>query len=124
MSGYSRLFQLAQGLHALTGRWNSGDTLARHIEAAGSREELLASGILELGWLDGQDGGDFAFRRVVGAAMIPSPPLGQAPVPSSGPSCALSVEQLQELAVRVAEAPTAKDPLNMLRDLGARTFSS
>lgn len=107
--------------HMLTGAWMSGDQARRLVSASGSRDELLAHGIIDLGWLDNAPAAREKFGALAAAAMLGSD-LAQeddsVPHPAAQPICT-SRDQARELLAQFAEDPVTTDPKLSLRRLAA-----
>ncbi len=108
-------------LHALTGSWLSGDEAAQLVREAGSRDELVAHGIIDLGWLNGSPAARAQFGALASAAALGLEADEEdetVPLPALATNCISRYDGL-ELVARFAQDPTATDPKVSLRRLAA-----
>lgn len=118
MKGQPNRDKLIAAVHALTGRWISGESGALLAERTGSREELLAHGFIDLDWLQRAPGVRRQFAALASAAAIPAV-AGEdvAASPPARSSSPLSRGDALSLTNQFYEAPTDADPFDMLRQL-------
>lgn len=105
--------------HMLTGAWMSGDQARRLVSASGSRDELLAHGIIDLGWLNNAPAAREKFAALAAAAMLGSDLAEEddsVPYPAAKP-VSMSKDEALELLAKFAEDPVATDPKLSLRRL-------
>lgn len=113
--------RLLVAVHALTGAWLSGDEATQLAQVAGSRDELVAHGIVDLGWLNGSPAARAQFGALAaGAALGPESAEEDETVPPSAalPIC-MSREDALGLVARFSQDPTAADLKVSLRRLAA-----
>lgn len=112
--------QMISAIYAITGQWLSGkdaEDLARRV---GTREELLAHGILDLAWLERHSEARRLFLELGQSALMPIEPLlgidgPPAPLPETGPD----KDALLTLVRQFAEDPTEANPLEALMRLSS-----
>ena len=114
--------QMITAIHAVTGQWLSGKDAEDLARLVGTREELLAHGILDLAWLEGHSAVKRQFLALRQSASMPTEPLlgidgPPPPTPETGPD----KDALLALVRQFAEDPTEVNPLTTLMRLGAAT---
>lgn len=121
MTAVPDIERLLIALHALTGSWLSGDEAAQLVRTAGSRDELVAYGIIDLGWLSGSPAARAQFGALAAAATL-GPEIAEedetVPPLAAMPIC-MSREDALGLVARFAQDPTAANLKVSLRRLAA-----
>ena len=119
MTGPQDIERVLVAVHALTGRWLTGEE-GEQVAAAGARDEILARGIVDLGWLRDAPGVWRQFTALAGAAALGGTEGEDVEVPvPSGLGQAMGREEALQLVERFAQDPTAADPFTALRRLSA-----
>ncbi|GLV28224.1 hypothetical protein TomTYG75_07470 [Sphingobium sp. TomTYG75] len=114
--------QMITAIHVVTGQWLSGKDAEDLAKLVGTREELLAHGILDLAWLEEHSAAKRLFFALRQSNSMPAEPLlgidgPPPPMPETGPDR----DELLTLVRQFAEDPTEVNPLTTLMRLGAAT---
>lgn len=117
--------RLIDAVHAMTGEWLDGSQAQLLASYAGSREELLAHGVVDLGWLRFHPAAERHFGVLGGAAaMAPNSSAAASDLPAPAHSTGMSRADAMRLVERFAEAPTEADPLETLIRLASENAAS
>jgi len=112
--------QVITAIHVVTGQWLTGNDAEKLARLVGTREELLAHGILDLAWLDEHPAAKRQFLELKQSALMPIEPLlGIDGPPPPTPNTEADKDALLTLAKQFAEDPTEVNPLTTLMRLGA-----
>lgn len=104
MPNEQHIERLIGSVRILTGRWLSAEEAQHLLRRSGNREELVAKGVLEEGWLAQHLAGLALFDEAGRASAIPTAPLGKAEEPKvTGPPR----EALIALVSGLLEEPSA-----------------
>lgn len=112
--------RVAAALHALTGEWLAGDAIRILTAAAGSRDEFLATGIIDRGWLGASSPALAAFSALAASALSADPAGEDRSVPAPAPSAGLSRAAAMKLVEHHREEPGAVHPFEALARLAEK----
>ena len=107
--------QVAEAVHALSGQWLDDATCDRLLAQAQSREELLAHGVIDLGWLRGNPQVFARFQAIAANAAVSPGPAAHAGAGPLSPAPTMAPEDARRVLGQFAEEPTACHPFDRLR---------